>query len=215
MSFDQKITQFQRFGTYTYEFDEVGNVIINSSSADFSQVYVAFSLNNFIYNDPKIASFYDPTFLEFVPPATASTTSSSVDLQANVDILNQQNQDLQNKLNGLIAVNESTPSLADQQAAQQVILELRKSLGQGRVDSDFSNEFPYTPISKPENRIPISSTATAKSTLTAIAAAPIENNSGSVQAPISSPPIGISAPVTASVAPTTKKGKKHKKKKKT
>ena len=41
-------------------------------------------------------------------------------------------------------------TVADQMASKQVILQLRKTVGQGRVDSDFSDTFPYTPISKPK-----------------------------------------------------------------
>jgi hypothetical protein len=152
MSFEQKfsqdITNFQRYGTYSYEYDEVGNVIFNSASNDFSQVYLAFPLPNFVYDTTKIVSFYDPTFTEFVPPTTTVAAPDAEQLQGDLEAAQQTNAELVKQLDDLIAVNESTPSLADQTAAKQVILELRKSLGEGRVDSDFSSDFPYMPVKK-------------------------------------------------------------------
>lgn len=149
--FSQNIQDFRRYGLYQYKFDEVGNLTFNSSSSDFSQVYLAFPLKNIIYNDNKLDSFYDPDFKEFIPTEiqvekTANINSS--DLQQQLDIVQQENFALQDQLNVIIAQMESGGSAADQMAISQVILELRKALGQGRVDSDFSETFPYTAIRK-------------------------------------------------------------------
>lgn len=151
--FSKEIDGFQRYGTYSYEFDSVGNVIFNSSSNDFSQVYLDFPLPNFVYDNTKIISFYDPTFVEFVPPeATGSLTTEDIEqMQNDLEEAQQQNEQLAQRVDELIAINQSTPSLAEKSASKTVILELRKMLGQGRVESDFSADFPYTPILKPNN----------------------------------------------------------------
>lgn len=152
-AFEQEISDFQRYGIYTYEFDASGNLIFNSSSAEFSQVYLSLPLQNVIYNNVKIASFYTTDFEEFVP-TTGSTlpTSSAAELQTQLSTVQQENSALKDQLDALIGQNESNSSAADQQAAKQVVLELRKALGQGRVDSDFSDTFPYTPIKKPASQ---------------------------------------------------------------
>jgi hypothetical protein len=148
--FSTNIQQFQQNGTYEYEFDDVGNLIFNSSSADFSQVYLSLPLTNVGYNNVKIASFYTPDFEEFIPTtASASPTSSVDDLNNQLSTLQQENQQLQGQLNDMIAQSTTSNPAADSQASKQVILDLRKALGQGRVDSDFSDTFPYTPITKP------------------------------------------------------------------
>lgn len=201
MAFEKEITQFQRFGTYLYEFDDVGNLVLNSSSLDFSQVYVAFNLSNFNYDLNKVTSFYDPTFTEFVPPATSSAITASADqLQSQLNDANSQNAILQSQLNDAIAANEATPSVADQQAAKQVILELREALGQGRVESDFSSDFPYTPINKPSSIISGSTISNTGSAPTVIGAtAPVgsvfnsgvNNVGGTISLPLGLPPTGI------------------------
>ena len=148
--FSQDIQNFRRYGTYTYEFDSVGNLIFNSSSVDFSQVYLAFPLQNSLYNNLKIGSFYILDFEEFVPSTASAVTASNIDaLQQQLDTVQQENTTLKTQLDSVISQNESSGSIANSQAVQQVILELRKALGQGRVDSDFSTDFPYTPIIKP------------------------------------------------------------------
>lgn len=150
--FTQQITDFQRYGTYAYGYDSVGNVIFNSSSNDFSQVYLAFPLQNFVYDGGKIQSFYDPAFVEFLPTTGSQKMSADAEqLQAELDSEKAKNKEMTQQLNTLIAASETSSSVADKEATKQVILELRKALKQGRVDSDFSDDFPYTPIKKAAN----------------------------------------------------------------
>lgn len=156
MSFDDKfekdIDNFQRYGTYTYKYDEVGNVIFNSSSNDFSEVYLGLPILNFVYDNSKVLNFYNPTFTEFiVKEDTLKITETNFQkIQNDLEAEKAQNLELTNKLNKLIEEQDSKPP--DQtEAAKQVILELRKSLGQGRVDSDFSSDFPYSPLRKTSN----------------------------------------------------------------
>lgn len=146
-SFSQDISNFQRYGTYTYKFDSVGNLVFDSSSADFSQVYLAIPLANMNYDNVKIQSFYNPAFEEFLPQATSESVSLDA-VQEQLVSVQQENVNLKSQLDGLIAQTDANASAADQLATKQVILELRKALGQGRVDSDFSDTFPYTPIRK-------------------------------------------------------------------
>lgn len=148
--FSQDIYDFQRNGTYTYKFDSVGNLIFNSSSVDFSQVYVAFPLRNVVFNDKKVDSFYNPDFEEFIPTTSSFATASveTVTFNQQMALLQAENEQLKTQLDATIASNELSGSAADQMATKQVILELRKALGQGRVDSDFSDTFPYTALRK-------------------------------------------------------------------
>jgi hypothetical protein len=148
--FAQDIQNFQRYGTYTYKFDPVGNLIFNSSSADFSQVYLSLALKNVVYNAVKLDSFYDPNFVEFSPTTSSVliVVPTQEELQQQLDITQQENITLKNQLDSVISQNETSGSAANDMAIKQVIIELRKAANQGRVDSDFSETFPYTPIKK-------------------------------------------------------------------
>jgi hypothetical protein len=148
--FSQDISNFQKYGTYEYKFDDSGNLIFNSSSVDFSQVYLSIPLVNIIYNNNKLNTFYDPKFVEFIPTVSPTVSAVNVDdLQQQLNTVQQENTTLKNQLDTIIVQNESNSSVADQMAIKQVILELRKNLGEGRVESDFSSTFPYTAIRKP------------------------------------------------------------------
>lgn len=146
--FSTNIQQFQQNGTYEYKFDEVGNLIFNSSSADFSQVYLSLPLTNVMYNNDKIATFYTTEFEEFVPVVEPEVTSNNADLQQQLNIISAENDSLKSQLNDVIESTTAKANGPNQEAIKQVILELRKALGQGRVDSDFSDTFPYTPMKK-------------------------------------------------------------------
>lgn len=149
VDFSENIRNFERSGDYEYKFDDSGNLIFNSSSVDFSQVYLSIPLVNIIYNNNKLNTFYDPKFVEFIPTVSPTVPAVNVDdLQQQLDTVQQENTTLKNQLDTIIIQNESNSSVADQMAIKQVILELRKNLGQGRVESDFSSTFPYTAIRK-------------------------------------------------------------------
>lgn len=147
--FSQDIHNFRQYGTYAYKFDEVGNMTFNSSSSDFSQVYVAFPLVNVVLNNPKVNSFYNPDFEEFIPSTSSLAPVQDTEvLEQQLAELQAENDNLKTQLDSVIAQGSDSTSAVDSMATKQVILELRKTLGQGRVDSDFSEEFPYTPFRK-------------------------------------------------------------------
>ena len=147
-NFSQDIQNFQRYGLYDYKFDNVGNMTFDSSSVNFNQVYLAFPLQNVIYNSAKIKTMYNTNFEEFIPKVIDEIPKTMDNFQEQLDIIQEENITLKSQLDSVIAQNEYSGSVADQMATKQVILELRKAVGQGRVDSDFSETFPYTSIRK-------------------------------------------------------------------
>lgn len=145
-NFDQDIQNFKRYGTYTYKFDNVGNVILNSSSSNFNQVYIAFPLQNAIYNNSKIETIYNVNFEEFIPNQEVPSSINVDNLVEQLDLMQSENATLKTQLDSIIIQSEMSTS--DQLAVKQVILELRKALGQGASEADFSETFPYTAIRK-------------------------------------------------------------------
>jgi hypothetical protein len=148
--FSTDIQKFQQDGIYKYKFDSIGNLYFNSSSADFSQVYLSLPLINVVYNNSKIKKFYDPEFREFVPNTVSVESTASMEaLQQQLGVIQSENSTLKSQLDNLIAENSNTSTASDSQVVKQIILELRKALGQGRIDSNFADTFPYAPLKKP------------------------------------------------------------------
>jgi len=145
--FTSQIANFKNNGAYSYNFDEVGNEILNPSSSMFQQHFIAFPMANSDYNNSKIQSFYNPTFTEFVPQsATGSASTLPQEIIDQINEITQRNQILSNQLDTLIAKSEITSTEADIQLVRDTILTLRIQAGQGKTATDFSNEFPYSPI---------------------------------------------------------------------
>jgi len=146
MAFSSQINQFQTLGTYEYKFDEVGNVIANSSSAMFQYNYLSLPLMNSVYDSKAIESYYSVEFEEFLP---AEEEVGETEIQPSVFVeelenVKAENEELKERLENLILASEDNVTEAERQATKDVILELRKALNQGVEDRDFSEEFPYT-----------------------------------------------------------------------
>lgn len=145
--FTVQVTNFEKHGSFNYRFDEAGNVVLNPSSSAFQQHYLSIPLSNVNYNNNKIKSFYDVEFTEFVAPATASANAlSPAEITDQINSLTAENQELQDRLGEVIALNEINNSAANIQAVKDIIIGLRITLGQGTVSSDFQSDFPYLPI---------------------------------------------------------------------
>jgi len=144
--FTIQITRFLKNGTFDYQFDSAGNVILNTSSSVFQQNYLSLPLKNVNYNNSKLLSFYNPNFTEFVAPPTSSVDLSSTGVLDQINTLTAQNQELQDQLDQVIALNELSDSAANIQAVQSIIIALRIQLGQGQTADDFQTTFPYLPV---------------------------------------------------------------------
>lgn len=144
--FTLQISNFEKYGAFNYWFDEAGNVILNPSSSMYQQNYISIPLINVNYNS-KVSSFYDYAFTEFVKPETSETESDiPTDIVNRINSLETQNQELQTRLDDLIARSESDTLAANLQAIKDIVLGLRIQLGQGFSSADFESEFPYMPI---------------------------------------------------------------------
>lgn len=146
-NFDQDIQNYRRYGDYTYKFDNVGNVVLNPSSSNFNQVYIAFPLQNAIFDNSKIEAMYNVNFEEFIPQPEMTSSINVDDLLQQITTIQNENDSLKSQLDSVVIQSESASS-ADQLSTKQVILELRKALGEGITDADFSDTFPYTSIRK-------------------------------------------------------------------
>lgn len=147
IDFSQQITNFTNYGTYNYKFDVVGNEILNPSSSIFQEVYFSVPLGNYVYNNSKVLSFYNPLFTEFISIApTSSISTFPQDAIDQINVITYQNTQLQGQLESLIASSEMDSGSADIQSIKNIVIGLRIQLGQGSVVSDFEKDYPYLPI---------------------------------------------------------------------
>lgn len=157
--FSQQVSDFTNYGIYNYTFDDVGNEILNPSSSIFQQVYFSLPLGNYVLDNSKILSFYNPTFTEFIPTMQMSGSSQSLFPQEAIDQINtitSQNTQLQNQLNSVVANSVMNTGSADIQSIKNIIINLRIQLGQGTINDDFVDTYPYLPKSIQQKNAPTS-----------------------------------------------------------
>lgn len=137
--FSGEIQSFRNLGTYSSSYNSLGTLKSNLSSSIFSENFLSITVEIEDFSDQKILALYSPEFEEFVEPKNSSIPSTT-DIQSKLDEeikkYESKLEDSQNKLSELTSESMATKS---------VIISLRIQLGQGSVESDFSNSFPYAP----------------------------------------------------------------------
>ncbi len=138
-SFDAELNLFVLKDDFDNNIDQNGNLLLSTNPVEINQKYMAYSLTNVIYNNSKVKSLYDVEFKEFVNNSNIESTPVVV----NSDDSNV----LREQLNALVVDRNELENLKIKlDADRTMIIELRIKLGEGKVESDFSSEFPYLPI---------------------------------------------------------------------
>lgn len=160
-SIDLQVSNFEKSGKFDYQFDDHGNVIISNVSDNFYNHYLAVPLTIINYDNEKVNEFIDVNFSEFIISNPSDIIMNGMNNKDGELILDSTMQtELNNAINNVMEENKSLKSQldtilqrvndqitdAEKLAVKQVILELRKKLGEGASDEDFLEEFPYTPI---------------------------------------------------------------------
>jgi len=154
MDFTKNVDEFNSRGTYNYQFDEVGNLLLNPSSSVFEQQYFSIPLMRSKYNDAKINSFYDTNFTEFIKsPTTGSDSEETIALKDELNRIEKENAEFKKQLDVIIAKDEQGSVEAQRDAIRNIILELRIKLKQGETLDDFEVDFPYFPNASQENNL--------------------------------------------------------------
>jgi hypothetical protein len=141
-SFIPEINQFLLTGEFTNNLDNFGNINIFSVPNNINEEYVSFRLLNNLYDNKKIKELYDVSMEEIATP----TVSELIETESNKDTISRLNIEvaaLNDQLNAVINSSKIKTTDDDVAAAKNLIIQLRIQLGEGKVESDFSSQFPY------------------------------------------------------------------------
>ncbi len=141
-SFITETNQFLLTGEFTNNLDNFGNINLFSVPSDINEEYISFKLLNNLYDNKKIEELYDVNMEEISTP----TLSESIEVESNKDTISRLNIEvaaLNDQLNAVINSSKIKTTDDDVAAAKNLIIQLRIQLGEGKVESDFSSEFPY------------------------------------------------------------------------
>jgi len=142
------VQKFKDFGTFANNFDNFGNLqlVYNvSQSAEGKFNYINIPLKNFEYNTEKILDTNTVEFSELsTTPVEEKRNLSDVIIQYNN--LLAENRILNETVNSLVEKYEENDDKQVISAMKNEIINLRIKLGQGNVPSDFSDDFPFLPL---------------------------------------------------------------------
>lgn len=143
-----EVDKFKNLGEFENNLDSFGNfqlVFSVAQSTEGKTNYVKVPIKTISYNNDKILETNSVEFFEL--------QTTQVEEKRNInDILNQynslleENRILNQTVNELVEKYENDDSKQVIAALKDTIIGLRIELGQGSVPSDFSDNFPFLPL---------------------------------------------------------------------
>jgi hypothetical protein len=143
-----EVATFKSFGTFTNNTDTFGNLQLVYSvaqSVNGNVNYVKVPLKTFVYNENKIVDSNSSDFTELQTPETQQKQNINEVLQQYNELL-AENRILNETVNSLVEKYENNDDKQVIDAQKNTIINLRIQLGQGKVPSDFSDDFPFLPL---------------------------------------------------------------------
>ena len=144
----QSLQTFKDTGVFSNNIDAFGNfqlVFNNNKTTDGTYYYSNIDLKTLEYNIDKIVDTNSTQFNELQTLETEPTQDIAVVLQKYNEQL-AENRILNETVNNLIEKYENNDDKQVIAAMKTEIIDLRISLGQGTVPSDFSDDFPFLPL---------------------------------------------------------------------
>jgi hypothetical protein len=139
---------FRDTGVFSNNIDPFGNfqlIFNNDKTSDGKYYYSNILLKTLEYNTNKILDTNSVEFSELQNPQQQQTQDMATLLQQyNVQLA--ENRILNETVNNLVEKYENNDDKQVIAAMKTEIINLRISLGQGNVPSDFSDDFPFLPL---------------------------------------------------------------------
>jgi hypothetical protein len=142
------VNKFKITGDFNNNLDDFGNyqlvfTVAQSMAAELN--YVKVPLKTFVYNNNKILDSNTTEFNELQTLKAQETRDVNEILQQYNNLL-AENRILNETVNTLVEKYENNDDKQVISAMKSEIVNLRIRLGQGKVPSDFSDDFPFLPL---------------------------------------------------------------------
>ena len=143
----QSLQTFKDTGVFSNNIDSFGNfqLVFNNKTTDGTYYYSNIDLKTLEYDNNKIVDTNSTQFNELQTLETVPTQDIAVVLQKYNEQL-AENRILNETVNSLVEKYENNDDKQVIAAMKIEIIDLRISLGQGTVPSDFSDDFPFLPL---------------------------------------------------------------------
>lgn len=144
----KQLQTFKDLGQFPNNIDSFGNfqLIFNDNKTDDGKFYYTdISLKTLEYNSDKILDTNPTGFNELQSTQQEETQDITTILQQYNESI-AENRILNETVNSLVEKYENNDDKQVISAMKSEIIDLRIKLGQGNVPSDFSDDFPFLPL---------------------------------------------------------------------
>lgn len=144
----KQLQTFKDLGQFPNNIDSFGNfqLIFNDNKTDEGKFYYTdITLKTFEYNTDKIVDTNQLGFNELQTVQQEQTQDITTVLQQYNEAI-AENRILNETVNSLVEKYENNDDKQVIAAMKSEIVDLRIQLGQGNVPSDFSDDFPFLPL---------------------------------------------------------------------
>jgi hypothetical protein len=143
-----EVDSFKNLGNFSNNVDSFGNyqlVFSVAQSMNGNLNYVKVPLKTIVYNNDKILDSNSTEFTELQTLQVEEKRNTAAVLEQYNNLL-EENRILNQTVNGLIEKYENNDDKQVINAQKDTIIALRIQLGQGKVPSDFGDDFPFLPL---------------------------------------------------------------------
>lgn len=143
-----EVDSFKNLGTFSNNVDSFGNyqlVFSVAQSMNGNLNYVKVPLKTIVYNNDKILDSNSTEFTELQTLQVEEKRNTAAVLEQYNNLL-EENRILNQTVNDLIEKYENNDDKQVINAQKDTIITLRIQLGQGKVPSDFGDDFPFLPL---------------------------------------------------------------------
>lgn len=143
-----EVDSFKNVGTFSNNVDSFGNyqlVFSVAQSMNGNLNYVKVPLKTIVYNNDKILDSNSTEFTE-LQTLQVEEKRNTVALLEQYNNLLEENRILNQTVNALVEKYENNDDKQVISAQKDTIINLRIQLGQGKVPSDFGDDFPFLPL---------------------------------------------------------------------
>ena len=144
----KQLQTFKDLGVFPNNIDSFGNfqlIYNDNTTTDGKYYYTDLSLKTLEYNTDKIVDTNSPSFNELQSTQQEATQDITTVLQQYNEAI-AENRILNETVNSLVEKYENNDDKQVIAAMKTEIINLRIKLGQGNVPSDFSDDFPFLPL---------------------------------------------------------------------
>lgn len=143
-----EVDKFKNTGEFSNNQDSYGNMQLVFSVAQSmggNKNYVKVPLKTFEYNETKILDSEQIQFTELQSPEIEEKRNIDEVLE-QYNVLLAENRILNETVNTLVEKYENNEDKQVIAALKSTVVDLRIQLGQGNTAADFSNDFPFLPL---------------------------------------------------------------------